>query len=78
MIWWIPAGRSQSAGIDGTDIHEHKYYNHINWGWNGKDNGYFIDNVWDTGNPKISDGIIREDHYNLNSSVLYMIMTPIN
>lgn len=65
-------------GIDGTDIHEHKYYNHINWGWNGKDNGYFIDNVWDTGNPKISDGIIREDHYNLNTNVLYMIMTPIN
>ena len=26
----------------------YRYYNHINWGWDGKDNGYFIENCFST------------------------------
>jgi len=29
---------------------------HCNWGWNGTDNGYFLESVFDTARPVVSDG----------------------
>lgn len=34
---------------------EYRYLLHCNWGWNGKDNGYFFSEVFDSDNPVISD-----------------------
>lgn len=36
---WVPTG----------EIHySYSYYNHMNWGWYGTNNGYFSENVYDT------------------------------
>ena len=43
------------VGYDGTPYFEHYSYNHINWGWDGKCNGFFLDNVFDTTRPYSSD-----------------------
>ena len=46
----------EPVGIDGSlELTEHYYYNHINWGWNGFDNGYFLDGVWDLSQYDILD-----------------------
>ncbi len=42
--------RTAADGAGGEDAESFTttYYNHINWGWNGSSNGYFLDNVFDT------------------------------
>jgi len=39
-----------STYFDGTTENIFLLYNHVNWGWNGRNNGYFLDNVFDTTN----------------------------
>lgn len=34
---------------------ENHYYHHINWGWNGDNNGYFLRNVFDITLPQELD-----------------------
>jgi hypothetical protein len=31
------------------------HYAHVNWGWNGSGNGYYLSNVFDTDNPLMLD-----------------------
>ena len=38
---------------------EDHYYNHINWGWNGENNGYFLRDVFDITNPQGLDSGMR-------------------
>lgn len=35
---------------DGHTEHFQTTYNHVNWGWKGRNNGYYLDNVFDTTN----------------------------
>lgn len=35
-------------GLDNQILTEYKYYNHINWGWYGKNNGYFANDIFST------------------------------
>lgn len=45
---------------------EDHYYHHINWGWNGESNGFFLLNVFDTSRPsQLDPGMsIVEANYN--------------
>ena len=48
---WIVDGYRNMI-ITKTDAHgetrqTQTIYNHVNWGWNGRNNGYFLDNVFD-------------------------------
>ena len=36
---------------DYPDEITYSYYNHINWGWDGRANGYFLQNVFSTNSP---------------------------
>ena len=59
------------------------YYNllHCNWGWNGRDNGYYLSKVFNTNNPAnlpstISPPPVRSNipyyyQYNLQYSIIY-------
>lgn len=69
---WVADGYCEEVvlipgiGIDGADVYTQNCYNHINWGWCGVDNGYFLDDVWDTGCSEPLDGIVMSDSYNFN------------
>lgn len=54
------------------------YYNHINWGWNGDCNGYFLDNIFDTSNANYYDSSANNNNaisidfnYNVQYSEVY-------
>lgn len=48
-------------------------YNHINWGWNGKDNGFFLENVFNTANCTVEDEYgERQDDMNFSNSLEYI------
>lgn len=60
-------------GIDGELIQtEQYYYNHINWGWNGLDNGYFLDGVWDVSQYESLDSLSTHQQYNFHKNLRYM------
>lgn len=47
----------------------YRYYNHVNWGWNGISNGYFLDGVFNANSAFIYDDPslgIASDSYNIN------------
>lgn len=50
------------------------YYNHFNWGWNGIDDGYFLDNVFTPSRGSEYDGV--KDNYNINfsQSTYYLVV----
>lgn len=52
--------RTEPASI----IITHRHYNHINWGANGKSNGYFLSDVFDTDNAYLYDNIRRAHNQN--------------
>ena len=31
---------------------ERQIYNHVNWGWDGRSNGYFLSNIFNVGNAE--------------------------
>lgn len=41
------------------------HYNHINWGWNGKNNGFFKDVVFDTANAMSFDKTDIKNYNNI-------------
>ena len=50
----------------------HRYYTHINWGWNGRNNGYYVEDVFATNryiqldsNPYTPIDSIHNYHYNI-------------
>lgn len=43
------------AGTPPSYATESRFYNHINWGWDGQSNGYFLDNVFCPGNSESLD-----------------------
>jgi hypothetical protein len=48
------------------------YYNHLNWGWDGYNNGYYLTNVFDTQNySELDFGVSGSVDYNF-SAKLYM------
>lgn len=50
------------------------YYHHYNWGFSGKNNGYYNTGVFDMGSVLIADGIVDPDfsdrNYNINVQTL--------
>ena len=54
-----------------TEYDRTEYYNHINWGWRGSGNGYFLDNVFNVQKGKIYDQTGTKPNYNFNYDVKY-------
>jgi len=50
------------------------YYNHFNWGWNGIDNVYFLDDVFTPSRGSEYDGVSDEDNRNYSQETLYLIV----
>ncbi len=51
------------------------YYNHINWGWNGHSNGYFLDGVFAANQAKSYDtnqSTSSYSFYNLSVSAIHL------
>ena len=44
-------------------------YNHFNWGWYGENNGYFLENVFDTSSVTYPDTNNNSYNYNFNVNV---------
>ena len=58
-----------------------QYYLHLNWGWDGRNNGYFYEGVFNAGNPFILDsGSINasNSNYNVNIQILTGLSSPNN
>ena len=56
-----------------------RIYNHYNWGWNGIDNGYYLDSVFDVSKYDQLDSSKKqyvETGYNFNKDNWYLIMWP--
>ena len=47
---------------------KHFDYNHVNWGWNGDGNGYYLASVFDARNPYTLDGHSPSGSEDLNYS----------
>lgn len=56
---------------------ENTAYNHINWGWNGMDNGYFLYDVFDTSKALSYDFGPRIDKRNYNIYLQYFVIKPL-
>ena len=50
------------------------YYNHFNWGWNGIDNGYFLENVFTPSRGSDYDGENNNDNRNYSNLNYYFIV----
>ena len=50
-------------------------YNHVNWGWEGRNNGYFLDGVFATANATSFDSnpYPNTANYNFNSGLQYFV-----
>lgn len=60
---WVPTG----------ETHNHiSYYNHMNWGWYGNNNGYFSENVYNTSQATYWDTSINDHYYDLCYNVKYI------
>jgi hypothetical protein len=61
MVGWDATNGGHGWLIDGyyryrsNGLGLAKYYDHINWGWDGNDNGYYDARVFDTSNPHLLD-----------------------
>ena len=60
-------------------LHDESYayyrYNHINWGWDGLCNGYFLEDVFKPGYAVHYDGTSYLYNYNYNLSLMYFLIT---
>lgn len=55
----------------------YRYYNHINWGWYGKSNGYFLDGVFATNNAFQYDYIgYGVESHSFTNSLKYFAPEP--
>ena len=53
------------------------YYNHINWGWNGRNNGYFLDNIFDTQNyQNLDSSPYSTVNINFTHEIRYCVPQP--
>jgi hypothetical protein len=52
-------------------------YAHVNWGWDGRGNGYYLTNVFDTSLPYSLDdsSLIIENNYNFNNGVYFVTVS---
>ena len=56
---------------------EKELYNHVNWGWDGKDNGYILSSIFDSSNMYLRDPSIygsNTDVYNYERNIQYIEM----
>lgn len=64
--------RNESTGFM-TEVGQRvstNYYNHLNWGWNGDSNGYFLCNVFNTQNSSQLDlGVTSNANYNFTIDI---------
>lgn len=44
-------------------------YNHFNWGWYGENNGYFLENVYNTSSVQFPDTNVNGVNMNFNVQV---------
>lgn len=53
-------------------------YFHINWGWDGENNGYFLNHVFDTTSPEYYDHPAgsNNNNYNFNTAIKFLIAYP--
>ncbi len=54
-----------------------RLYNHVNWGWDGKDNGYILSSIFDSSNMYLRDPSIygsNTDVYNYERNIQYIEM----
>lgn len=63
---------SERLGLDNSIIERYAYYNHVNWGWHGRDNGYFASGIFKTNSALIYDGSSNLTGYNFINS-LHMV-----
>ncbi len=53
------------------------YYNHINWGWDGMNNGYFLDDVFNTATPyRLDYGSSNVANFNFDIYVRFTELYP--
>lgn len=57
--------------IEGNQIHDITYYNHINWGWNGINDGYFLDTVFNADGSVASDSLSMTTGLNFSYDIQY-------
>lgn len=50
-------------------------YYHCNWGWNGMDNGYFSNGVFNVSDAYSYDSPYVESQRNFNSYIMYFAVT---
>ncbi|MBQ7962992.1 MAG: C10 family peptidase [Alistipes sp.] len=58
-----------------------QYYLHLNWGWDGYNNGYFYEGVFNSANPYILDegsSILANDNFNTNIKIITGLSSPNN
>ena len=69
----------QEPGKDGWEVIGRSVsslsYNHINWGWNGLDNGYFRKDIYDTAKAESYDGFHLGDSLNYIRNFKYFVVT---
>lgn len=54
-------------------------YNHINWGWSGKDNGYFRHDIFNNNNANEYDSeLMMGDEYDFSHNISYFIIEKNN
>lgn len=73
---YAPPGASPYP--EGTVI-EDSYFNHINWGWDGKFDGYYSDGVFNLANYWQLDYTLDPNtatYYNFNSDIKYVVPLP--
>ena len=71
---WVIDGymKRELTGPEG-DVLDSQYLLHFNWGWNGKNNGYFDTGIIDTRQPVIPDGVNPESRdyvYSLGFNII--------
>ena len=54
-----------------TSMNKTEYYNHINWGWSGRGNGYFLDKVFVPGHATSYDESNYSSNYNFCTQLVF-------
>lgn len=75
LFWDVAYGGGHAWVYDGYVIccesndpsNKKKTLLHCNWGWDGRDNGYFLSKVFDTSLVRLNDEDIQEDMFNSRS-----------
>lgn len=56
------------------ESYTYKRYNHINWGWDGDSNGYFLDDVFNAADAVQYDRIYNFMNYNFTINLKYFLI----